>query len=111
VEVKDGPWILEGTSILTNERGSWEGAFRLRHVDGTTTEGFETVFEFVGHGAYEGLRYVGTGRGTGDPTGSGHTSVFTGTIERIEPWLGAEGSWTVQVVGRDPGVSGVAADH
>ena len=59
--------VVEGTMTLVNAQGSWEGTYSRRITD--VPDGDDTVdleFDLLGVGAFEGLRYTGSGHGDHD---------------------------------------------
>ena len=80
---EDGETTLgecRGTSVLTNDGGTWEGTFTGTTTWSTTNPAHvhDMDFVFVGTGDYEGLQFVATMEGTGFPWN------VTGQIEPID---------------------------
>ena len=69
---EDGETTLaecRGTSVLTNDGGTWEGTFSGTSTWSTTNPAHvhDMDFVFVGTGDYEGLQFVATMEGTDYP--------------------------------------------
>ncbi len=80
---EDGETTLaecRGTTVLTNDGGTWEGTFSGTSTWSTTNPSHvhDLDFVFVGTGEYEGLQFVATMEGTDYPWN------VTGQIEPID---------------------------
>jgi hypothetical protein len=71
---------VPGTTVLTDDGGTWERTFSGTSTWSTTDPAHvhDMDFEFVGTGEYEGLRFVATMEGTDYPWS------VTGQLEPID---------------------------